>query len=130
MPKFIGPVFEKTSEKSSFSVIENKRGQVLPETESINSGTGLASLEFNLRRWKSVEALLVDIQNLLELRKKMRENFLCENPRVVKLQKICQLDHIHASFTSFCVFCYTVKKVSDIPAENGKIDNLIFTVYV
>jgi hypothetical protein len=66
---------------------------------------------------------VADMENLLELSKKCTKTFW-ENPRVVKLQQICQLDYIHASFTAFYVFCYTVKKVSDVPAEDGKIDNL------
>jgi hypothetical protein len=40
VPEFIDPVFEKTSPKRSFSLIENERfGLVFVNTGSINSGT-------------------------------------------------------------------------------------------
>jgi hypothetical protein len=42
VPKFIDPVFAKTSPKRSFSMTENKRlGLVFAKTGSIISGTGL-----------------------------------------------------------------------------------------
>ncbi len=41
VPEFIDPVFAKTSQKRSFSVIENERlGLVSAKTGSLNSGTG------------------------------------------------------------------------------------------
>ncbi len=42
LPKFIDPVFMKTSPKRPFSLIENERfGLVFRKTGSINSGTGM-----------------------------------------------------------------------------------------
>ncbi len=42
MPKFIDPVFAKTSPKRSFSMTENERfGLVFARTGSINSGTAV-----------------------------------------------------------------------------------------
>ncbi len=43
MPKFLGPVFVKTSPKFSFSMTENERfGLVFAKTGFINSGSVLA----------------------------------------------------------------------------------------
>jgi hypothetical protein len=45
VPEFIDPVFEKTSSKRLFSVIENEAvGLVFAKTGSINSGTGVGVL--------------------------------------------------------------------------------------
>jgi hypothetical protein len=53
VPEFIDPVFTKTSQKRSFTVIENERfGLVLAKTGSINSGTGpnLQVAQLSLKR--------------------------------------------------------------------------------
>ncbi len=48
VPKFIDPVFVKTSPKRSFSVIQNERfGLVFVKTGSIISGTDLGSKNSN-----------------------------------------------------------------------------------
>ncbi len=45
VPKFIDPVFEKTSPKRSFSMTENERfGLVFAKSGSVNSGLGVQTI--------------------------------------------------------------------------------------
>ncbi len=48
MPEIIDPVFAKTSQNARFLLSENERfGLVFVKTGSINSGTGIDSMELN-----------------------------------------------------------------------------------
>ncbi len=55
MPEFIDPVFEKTSPKRSFSIIENERfGLVFAKTGSINSGKDVYNVVMHKTQLRTV----------------------------------------------------------------------------